>query len=495
MSKRALEALATALAITGLLALPSVAGASLSLVTTWGGPGTGQGQFSVPQGVTVDPAGNVYVADENNNRVEKFDSSGRFLLQFGSPGSGPGQFNGPGHLALDPQGNVIVSDEGGYRVEKFSPTGTFLLQYGRFGKAPGQFGGNTRGVAADDAGNVYVAYDGQPGQIVKFTAAGSYITSWPAQAPGAPTPRSRSIAFDPSGVLYVADEGDGSIDKFATDGRFLGQWGQFGNAPQQLADPLAIAVDPQNHVFVGDRLQGIKEFTTTGTFLGLTSSTGQPPPNNSFAVAGVAVGPGGDVFVTDPGTAKRVIRFRQAAAPPVLGRTVNVQTVSGRVFVKQGRRFVPVTGERQLPVGSILDTRRGVVRLTSAANTRGALQSGDFTSGIFAVLQSRRLRGLTDLNLTGGSFRGCAARAGSNATAARLSGRVVRRLRGTAHGRFRTRGRYSAATVRGTIWDTIDRCDGTLTHVRRGVVVVRDLHLRRNITVRAGKSYLAKAPG
>jgi hypothetical protein len=67
-------------------------------------------------------------------------------------------------------------------------------------------------------------------------------------------------------------------------------------------------------------------------------------------------------------------------------------------------------------------------------------------------------------------------------------------LRGNGRGRFRTRGRYSAATVRGTIWDTIDRCDGTLTKVTRGVVVVRDLRKRRNITVRAGKSYLARAP-
>jgi sugar lactone lactonase YvrE len=250
MSKRALEALATALTITGLLVLAPVAGASLSVVTTWGGPGTGQGQFSVPLGVVVDPSGNVYVADENNNRVEKFDSSGRFLLQFGSPGSGPGQFNGPGHLALDPQGNVIVSDEGGYRVEKFSPAGTFLLQYGRFGKAPGQFGGNTRGVAADDAGNVYVAYDGQPGQIVKFTAAGSYITSWPAQAPGAPTPRSRSIAFDPSGVLYVADEGDGSIDKFAADGRFGAQGATGWNAPS-LAPWLETALNSASQAHYG----------------------------------------------------------------------------------------------------------------------------------------------------------------------------------------------------------------------------------------------------
>jgi hypothetical protein len=68
-------------------------------------------------------------------------------------------------------------------------------------------------------------------------------------------------------------------------------------------------------------------------------------------------------------------------------------------------------------------------------------------------------------------------------------------MRGNSSGRFRTRGRYSAATVRGTIWDTIDRCDGTLTRVRRGVVVVRDFRKRRKITLRAGKSYLARAPG
>jgi hypothetical protein len=157
----------------------------------------------------------------------------------------------------------------------------------------------------------------------------------------------------------------------------------------------------------------------------------------------------------------------------------------------KGRRFVPLTAERQLPVGSILDTRRGVVGLTSAASTRGATQTGDFTAGVFQVLQSRHLRGLTDLNLAGGSFLGCSSRAGRNAAAA-LSSRVIRRLRGTASGRFRTRGHYSAATVRGTIWDTIDRCDGTLTRVKRGVVVVRDFRKRRNITLQAGKSYLAK---
>jgi hypothetical protein len=66
-------------------------------------------------------------------------------------------------------------------------------------------------------------------------------------------------------------------------------------------------------------------------------------------------------------------------------------------------------------------------------------------------------------------------------------------VRGRARGRFRTRGRYSAATVRGTTWTVADRCDGTLTSVTSGVVVVRDLRKRRNVIVRAHRSYLARA--
>jgi ferric-dicitrate binding protein FerR (iron transport regulator) len=69
---------------------------------------------------------------------------------------------------------------------------------------------------------------------------------------------------------------------------------------------------------------------------------------------------------------------------------------------------------------------------------------------------------------------------------------VIRKLRGNGRGRFRTRGRYSAATVRGTDWTVEDRCDGTLTRVKRGRVSVRDFRRRKTVTVRAGKSYLAK---
>jgi hypothetical protein len=67
-------------------------------------------------------------------------------------------------------------------------------------------------------------------------------------------------------------------------------------------------------------------------------------------------------------------------------------------------------------------------------------------------------------------------------------------LLGDAKGRFRTRGRFSQATVRGTQWGVRNRCDGTLTIVRRGVVVVNDFALHKNVVVRAGHSFLARAP-
>src|SRR3954451_8038822 len=93
-----------ALAAGLALILPATASADLSLVTQWGSGGTGNGQFAVPNGVAVDAAGNVYVADQNNDRIEKFDSNRGFLLAFGAPGT----FNGPGHMGIDPQGNPII---------------------------------------------------------------------------------------------------------------------------------------------------------------------------------------------------------------------------------------------------------------------------------------------------------------------------------------------------------------------------------------------------
>ena len=193
---------------------------------------------------------------------------------------------------------------------------------------------------------------------------------------------------------------------------------------------------------------------------------------------------------------------------PVLGKQVNVAPVSGKVFIavpakgsargsarasQKGLRFVPLRQARQVPIGSFLDTRKGTVRLQSARNAKGTRQSGNFTAGIFQSRQSRRrsAKGLTDLVLKG-KFNSCIPRRGQNVRSA-LSRRALRRLSGNAKGRFRTRGRFSAATVRGTKWGVTDRCDNTLTKVTRGRVAVRDFRRKKTIIVRAGKSYTARA--
>jgi hypothetical protein len=130
-------------------------------------------------------------------------------------------------------------------------------------------------------------------------------------------------------------------------------------------------------------------------------------------------------------------------------------------------------------MGSTIDATKGTVKLTTTRDAHGHTQSGTFSQGAFTITQTKGSRPLTDLKLAGGDFASCPPRAGgrltSDATAARA--RPVRRLFGHAHGRFRTRGRHSSATVRGTKWVTSDTCDGTLTEDREGQVVAQSDNL------------------
>jgi tripartite motif-containing protein 71 len=88
-------------------------------VKKWGTLGIGDGQFHTPYGIDVDSTGNVWVADRNNARIQKFDKNGNFLLKFGSLGAEEGQFVDPEHLAIDSNGYVYVSDRGNNNIQVF----------------------------------------------------------------------------------------------------------------------------------------------------------------------------------------------------------------------------------------------------------------------------------------------------------------------------------------------------------------------------------------
>jgi hypothetical protein len=174
-------------------------------------------------------------------------------------------------------------------------------------------------------------------------------------------------------------------------------------------------------------------------------------------------------------------------APPAFSKTVDLSPVSGRISVSLpgASGFVALAGARQVPVGTVVDARAGVVRLTAATGASAHLDSGDFQAGTFEIRQDAAEPGLTELRIRDDPKARAACSPGST--------RVFGRLLGDASGRFRTRGRQSVATVRGTQWGVRNRCDGTLTIVRRGVVVVTDLARHKRVVVRAGHSFLAKA--
>ena len=178
--------------------------------------------------------------------------------------------------------------------------------------------------------------------------------------------------------------------------------------------------------------------------------------------------------------------------PPVPGVRAGAAPVRGRVLVKLPgtNTFVELRSATEIPIGAQVDTRAGAVRLTSG----GGGGTATFFDGLFTIRQTRAARAVMNLVLNGGNFGVC--RGGSSAQSADVRPRrPVRRLWGSGRGRFTTRARYSAATVRGTRWLVQDRCDGTLTRVTQGVVLVQDFRLRRTRIVRAGQSYLARAPG
>jgi hypothetical protein len=185
-------------------------------------------------------------------------------------------------------------------------------------------------------------------------------------------------------------------------------------------------------------------------------------------------------------------------AAPEIGKTVNVAPVSGTVKVKVPGQagFADLAAGGSVPVGALVDTRAGSVRLTSALG-RGRTQAGTFHGGMFQVRQTATGKGMTDLVLRGGNFSLCPRRSSpARGRAAAVARRrpPVRRLWGRDRGgRFRTHGRNSVATVRGTRWVTTDTCAGTRTTVTEGAVAVRDTRRHRTVVVRKGHSYLARA--
>lgn len=347
------------------------------------------GQASYPAAIAVDRQGNIYVADRDNNRIQKFDASGVFVTEWGVRGQGHSQFDQPCSISTDSGGYVYVADSGNLgngRIQKFSPSGAFIVAWSLVGKESriGPPRAYVKSIAIDRKGSVYALslYDSTPTaqRIWRLDPTGRRQDVWgaeqdlPGRSPGRlasgpdgsiymgangidkcdPTGAflahidaagQGAITVDSAGVLYVGDEDYGKrIEKFAPDGKALlpveprdshGSWGD-----------SAIAVDHQGRIYLEGNATELHTFDKNGDWAGFLD--GKRLPEGRFgAISGVSVGPDGTLYLVDA-RFNRVYRMSTSGellaewvlGPSITGDADIVSPTAGLAVDGSGRVFV-----------------------------------------------------------------------------------------------------------------------------------------------------------
>ena len=287
---------------------------------TTGGPNL---PFNEPFQLAIAPDGNLWVADGRNSRFQIFTPDGTFREVWGTPGSGEGEFNfidllgnPSGAVAFDSAGNLFVADSGNHRIQKFGAKRQLVTTWGQAGGGDGEFQGSL-GVAISPDGRLYVSDDGRK-DIQVFDADGVFLLKFGGDG----TDQEHILAtyggivVDHDGTLLVANT-ENRVQRFAPDGTLLAEWGSAGFREGQFGTPFDVAVDGKSRVYVTDHdNHRVQVFAANGTFLATWGHHGALPiassqPGEFNGPVGLAVDGDGTVYVGEFGN-DRVQAFQLA---------------------------------------------------------------------------------------------------------------------------------------------------------------------------------------
>jgi sugar lactone lactonase YvrE len=398
----------------------------------------GNARFGSPAGVAVDSSGNIYVSDTGNNTIRKISPSGAVTTLAGtageggaSDGDGPSaRFNAPLGLAVDGAGNIYVADSENNTVREISPSGTVSTAAGiagTAGSADGAAAGlsatatfNTpSGVSVDGSGNVYVADTGNdtirilvPSTGMVTTLAGTAGLAGSSNGPGASASFSSpvGVAVDSSGNVFVGDSGNDTVREISTlgvvstlAGASIHPGSSDGMGPAaQFNSPLGVAVSPGG-VFVADAANNtIRNVSVSGvatTVAGLGSTGYSNGPSNLarfLSPSGVAVDAGGNVYIADPaqcavrmlspgGAVTTLAGGSTAGSADGTGPAASFNIPSGVAVDGAGNVYVADTGNstiREISPGGLTTTLAGIAGAQGNVDGVAAVATFDSPLGV-----------------------------------------------------------------------------------------------------------------
>lgn len=273
-----------------------------AMVSQWGEFGDKPGQFKYPTMIASDKNSNIFVVDQHNHRIQKFDSDGNFILMWGKSGDANGEFNFPYGVAVNSKGDVFVSDMNNNRIQKFSPDGKFISSTGSYGTEDGKLK-YPYGMAIDEKDILYVI-DAFNYRIQKFDSDLKFLSKWGNQESiGFKLYMPHEITISKEGIIILSDRQNHRISFFTKDGVLVKRIGEYGegrdSGGNQFSEPHGVAVDEFGYFYICDRYNfRIHKFSPSGEFLSQWYTSGVFDDSKHFPL-GITTTKGANIYITD----------------------------------------------------------------------------------------------------------------------------------------------------------------------------------------------------